>query len=134
MPVLTPTHGRPQLPPDATEPTPQTHDTRGVGALVELVGGGPVPLVGGGEVPYVNLDGAASTPPLAAVAEHVARVLPHYASVHRGAGYASRVSTALYERTRATVAAFVGARADDVVVVTRNTTDALNLLAAATPG
>ena len=31
-----------------------------------------------------------------------ARSCPYYASVHRGAGYASQVSTALYERARAT--------------------------------
>jgi selenocysteine lyase/cysteine desulfurase len=92
-----------------------------------------VPLVTGGDARYANLDNAASTPALAAVADHVTRVLPHYASVHRGAGHASLVSTALYEETRTAVAAFTGARADDTVVVTRNTTDALNLLAAAVP-
>ncbi|GAB2462155.1 aminotransferase class V-fold PLP-dependent enzyme [Xylanimonas ulmi] len=92
-----------------------------------------VPLVDGREAPYANLDVAASAPALEAVAAHVARVLPLYASVHRGAGYLSQVSTALYEQSRATIGAFVGARADDVVVVTRNTTDALNLLAGAVP-
>jgi selenocysteine lyase/cysteine desulfurase len=60
-------------------------------------------------------------------------VLPSYASVHRGAGYASKVSTALYENARAAVGAFVGAREDDVTVLTRNTTDSLNLLAACVP-
>nr|WP_238345611.1 aminotransferase class V-fold PLP-dependent enzyme [Actinopolymorpha cephalotaxi] len=78
---------------------------------------------------YANLDYAASAPCLSDVAAHLARVAPYYASVHRGAGYASRISTARYEHARAQVAAFVGARADDVVVFTRNTTDALNLLA-----
>ncbi|HET9656180.1 MAG TPA: aminotransferase class V-fold PLP-dependent enzyme [Kineosporiaceae bacterium] len=92
-----------------------------------------VPLVDGGTVRYANLDYAASAPALQAVAGHVSQVLPHYASVHRGAGYASQVSTALYESTRATVAAFVGARPGDVVVITRNTTDALNLLASCIP-
>jgi selenocysteine lyase/cysteine desulfurase len=92
-----------------------------------------VPVVDGRCVPYANLDYAASAPALQAVADHVAQVLPHYASVHRGAGYASQVSTALYESTRRTVAGFVGARADDVVVITRNTTDALNLLARCVP-
>lgn len=91
------------------------------------------PVVGGASVRYANLDYAASAPALQTVADFVCNGLEHYASVHRGAGYASQVSTAIYEGTRATVAAFVGARPDDVVVVTRNTTDALNLLASAVP-
>jgi selenocysteine lyase/cysteine desulfurase len=92
-----------------------------------------VPLVTGGTLPYANLDYAASAPALSVVAEHVATVLPYYASVHRGAGYASAVCTALLENSRACVARFVDARPDDVVVFTRNTTDALNLLAGAVP-
>ncbi|QGN35579.1 aminotransferase class V-fold PLP-dependent enzyme [Microlunatus sp. Gsoil 973] len=92
-----------------------------------------VPLVDGRSVPYANLDYAASAPALAAVVADQQRILPYYASVHRGAGFASAVSTALYEQSRATVAAFVGARSDDLTVFTRNTTDALNLLAGAVP-
>ncbi len=92
-----------------------------------------VPLVTGEQVRYANLDYAASAPALAAVAALVDEVLPFYASVHRGAGYASQVSTAVLERSRATVGRFVGARAGDVVVFTRNTTDALNLLAGCLP-
>jgi selenocysteine lyase/cysteine desulfurase len=91
------------------------------------------PLVDGRSVRYANLDYAASAPALAPVADHVARALPYYSSVHRGAGFASQVSTRLYESARQTVAQFVGARQDDVVVFTRNTTDALNLLASAVP-
>ncbi|MBO9523733.1 MAG: aminotransferase class V-fold PLP-dependent enzyme [Nocardioidaceae bacterium] len=103
--------------------------------LAALVGAGrPVPLVTGGTASYVNVDHAASTPALQAVADRVAEVLPLYASVHRGAGYASVVCTAAYEAARVAVATFVGARADDVVQVVRNTTDALNLLATAVPG
>ncbi len=103
-------------------------------ALLPVVGSDlVVPLVDGRTVRYANLDYAASAPALRAVAERVAEVLPYYSSVHRGAGYASQVSTALYEAARAEVALFVGARADDVTVITRNTTDALNLLAAAVP-
>ena len=92
------------------------------------------PLVQGGRARYVNLDYAASAPALAAVTDHLQRALPLYASVHRGAGYASQVSTAAYTAARADVAGFVGARPDDVVVFVRNTTDALNLLATAVPG
>ncbi len=105
-----------------------------IGPLLPVVGGTlQAPVIGGRVVRHVNLDYAASAPALQAVADHVTEVLPYYASVHRGAGYASQVSTNLYESARTTIAAFVGARADDVTVITRNTTDSLNLLAAAVP-
>jgi selenocysteine lyase/cysteine desulfurase len=93
-----------------------------------------VPVLGGRRVRHVNLDVAASAPALAAVSAHVARVLPYYASVHRGTGYPSQASTALVDDARVAVARHVGARLDDAVVFTRNTTDALNLLAGAVPG
>jgi selenocysteine lyase/cysteine desulfurase len=92
-----------------------------------------VPLVSGGSVRYVDLDSAASSRALEAVAARVTETLPLYASVHRGAGYLSQVSTAAYESARETVARFVGARRDDVCVLVRHTTDALNLLAGAVP-
>jgi selenocysteine lyase/cysteine desulfurase len=105
-----------------------------IGPLLPVVGGTlQAPLVNGRVVRHANLDYAASAPALQAVADHVTEVLPYYASVHRGAGYASQVSTNLYETARTTIATFVGARSTDVTVITRNTTDALNLLAAAVP-
>lgn len=93
-----------------------------------------VPLVTGGEAPYANLDLAASAPVLEEVAAHVTELLPWYSSVHRGAGYASVVCTGVLEAARDQIGAFLGARPDDVVVLTRNTTDGLNLLASAVPG
>ncbi|WP_054816748.1 aminotransferase class V-fold PLP-dependent enzyme [Nocardia arizonensis] len=93
-----------------------------------------VPLVQGGTVSYANFDYAASAPALAAVTERVSQLLPYYASVHRGAGYASRISTECYETSRDSVRRFVDAADDQVVVFTRNTTDSLNLLAACVPG
>lgn len=106
----------------------------GVRPLAACVGAGRrVPVLGGGWTPYVNLDCAATAPALVAVADAVTRLLPHYASVHRGAGLPSRTCTAAYEDARRTVHAFVGGRDDDVTVFTRNTTDALNLLATAVP-
>jgi selenocysteine lyase/cysteine desulfurase len=104
------------------------------GPLLPVVGADlTVPLVDGSSVPYANLDYAASAPALCTVADHLATVLPYYASVHRGAGYASQVSTAVLENSRECVARFVNARPDDVVVFVRNTTDAINLLAHAVP-
>ncbi|WP_084008946.1 aminotransferase class V-fold PLP-dependent enzyme [Planomonospora sphaerica] len=92
-----------------------------------------VPVRGGRLVPYANLDYAASAPCLEPVSAAVAAALPAYSSVHRGAGYASQLTTARYEQARHTVRAFVGARPGDAVVFTRNTTDATNLLARALP-
>ncbi|MEV2274941.1 aminotransferase class V-fold PLP-dependent enzyme [Nocardiopsis sp. NPDC049922] len=94
-----------------------------------------VPLVTGGRVDYANFDYAASAPCLTSVAEALSDALPHYASVHRGAGHHSQVSTDAYERARRSVARFLGARTEpaDAVVFVRGTTDALNLLARAVP-
>ncbi|MFC3979964.1 aminotransferase class V-fold PLP-dependent enzyme [Streptosporangium jomthongense] len=92
-----------------------------------------VPVRGGRLVPYANLDYAASAPCLEPVSAAVAAALPAYSSVHRGAGYASQLTTARYEQARHTVRAFVGARPDDAVIFTRNTTDATNLLARSLP-
>lgn len=90
-----------------------------------------VPLVSGEWRRYVNLDYAASAPCLVAVKQAVDELLPWYSSVHRGAGYKSLLATGAYEDAREAVRLFVGGRGDDAVVFTRNTTDALNLLAAA---
>lgn len=92
-----------------------------------------VPLVDGSRRRYVNLDYAASAPCLVSVKQAVDALLPWYSSVHRGAGYKSQLATDAYEGARGAVRAFVGGRPDDVVVFTRNTTDAVNLLAAAVP-
>ncbi|MFJ6955090.1 aminotransferase class V-fold PLP-dependent enzyme, partial [Micromonospora aurantiaca (nom. illeg.)] len=81
----------------------------------------------------INLDHAASAPCARAAADAVAGLLPWYASVHRGAGALSRRCTLAYERARQTIGDFLGARPDDHVIFTRNTTDALNLLARALP-
>jgi selenocysteine lyase/cysteine desulfurase len=92
----------------------------------------PVPTLGG-VVDYANFDHAASTPALVSVAQAVESTLRTYSSVHRGNGYASRVTSAWYEQARAEVAEFVGARPGDEVVFTRNSTDSFNLLASALP-
>lgn len=91
------------------------------------------PLSDGRAVPYANFDYAASAPCLEAVQDAITRALPYYSSVHRGAGYASQVTTEAYEQARETVRAFVGAWRRDAVVFTRNTTDSMNLLAHALP-
>ncbi|AUI49437.1 aminotransferase class V-fold PLP-dependent enzyme [Arthrobacter crystallopoietes] len=91
------------------------------------------PLLDGGAIRYANLDYAASAPALASVTAYLEQLLPYYASVHRGAGYASQVSTSVYEHSRNVLRSFVGGRTDDLVIFTRNTTDSLNLLAGCIP-
>lgn len=93
-----------------------------------------VPLVQGGTRTYANFDYAASAPALAQVCDRVNELLPYYASVHRGAGYASRISTDCYENARSSVSRFLNCAEDQVAVFTRNTTDSLNLLASCVPG
>ena len=63
-----------------------------------------VPLVDGTTSRFVNFDYAASAPPLASVHRAVTDAVEHYASIHRGQSYLSRVSTASYERARETIA------------------------------
>jgi selenocysteine lyase/cysteine desulfurase len=96
-----------------------------------LVGDGlSVPCVDGVERPYVSLDAAASTAALPTVAEHVNAFLPWYSSIHRGAGYKSQRATAAYEQARAACLAFAGRDGrDDVAIICRNTTEAINHLA-----
>jgi selenocysteine lyase/cysteine desulfurase len=99
---------------------------------IALVGdGGLVPCVDGIDRPYLNLDAAASTSALPAVAQQVAAFLPTYSSVHRGAGYRSRQATMAYEAARAAALAFAGRdeAGGDVAIICRNTTEALNHLA-----
>jgi len=101
---------------------------------LDVVGAGlTVDLPGGATVPFAHLDYAATAPCVRAAAEAVQSLLPWYGSVHRGAGIRSQTSTLEYERARDIVGDFVGTRPGDTVVFTRNTTDALNLLARALP-
>jgi selenocysteine lyase/cysteine desulfurase len=102
------------------------------GPPVPLAGDGmPVPCVDGAERPYLSMDAAASTGALPQVAARVAEFVPWYSSVHRGAGYKSQLSTCAYEDARAAAVAFAGRPrdGDDVAVICRNATEALNHLA-----
>ncbi|MFW0787550.1 aminotransferase class V-fold PLP-dependent enzyme [Gordonia sp. CPCC 206044] len=112
-----------------------TDHTPTVPALARVVGADEqVPLRSGGTVRYANLDYAASAPALAEVAQTVQASLTQYASVHRGAGHLSQITTRRYEAARETVRRFVRGRVDDAVVFTRGTTDAINLAAHITRG
>lgn len=97
----------------------------------QIVGlGVRVPRADGSAAPAINLDNAATTPALRAAWDAVERLLDVYGSVHRGAGFKSQLTSSAVEQARAIVGRFVGADArQHVVIFTRGTTEALNLLA-----
>jgi cysteine desulfurase / selenocysteine lyase len=93
-----------------------------------------VPTLTGAMVRYVNVDNAATTPVMRSALRAVEALAPHYGSVHRGSGHKARLCTAAYEQARQTIGAFVSADPDrDTVIFTKNTTEAINKLARATP-
>lgn len=105
-----------------------------IAPLLPVVGADlEVPLLDGRRARYAGLDYAATAPALTAVVDRVAALLPFTGSVHRGAGLPSQAASAAYESARRAVHRAVGGRAEDVVVFTRNTTDATNLLARSLP-
>ena len=105
--------------------------TAGLAPLAPLVGDGAlVPCVDGQQRPYLSCDAAASTPAFPSVLAAVEEFLPWYSSVHRGAGYKSQRSTDAYEGARDAVLRFARRQGgDDVAIICRNTTEAINHLA-----
>ena len=85
-------------------------------------------------VPLVYLDSAATsqkpTQVLDAIREHDER---HNANVHRGIHTLAEEATAAYEGARTKVAAFIGAADRREVVFTKNSSEALNLMANVLP-
>lgn len=75
------------------------------------------------------LDSASTTLKPRAVIDAVVRVFTHEAgNVHRGVHALSEAATAAFDGAREDIAAFLGAAADEVVLV-RGTTEAVNLVA-----
>jgi len=90
-----------------------------------------VPLYDGSTSRYVNLDNAATTPPFRTVLDCLNGFADWYASVHRGTGFKSLLSTQAYEHCRQVVADFIGADLSyHSVIFVQNATHALNKLAA----
>jgi selenocysteine lyase/cysteine desulfurase len=114
-------------------PVPDPGSLGEVGPLPAVVSESLLVPTVDGAVDYANFDHAASTPALVSVKKAVDTALRTYSSVHRGNGWASRVTSAWYEQARAEVRSFVGARDGDEVVFTRNSTDSFNLLARCLP-
>lgn len=89
-----------------------------------------IPTEGGKLVKEINFDNAATTPPLKTVLKEVQKFAPYYSSYHRGTGYKSQLSSALYEYSKNIVLDFVGGdKTKDVVIYVKNTTEAINKLA-----
>ena len=88
-----------------------------------------VRLANGRRVRHVNLDNAATTPPFKSVMNNLETEFHEYASVHRGAGRKSQLSTERYEASRQTIRRFVNGRISDYVIFTPNTTVGINQLA-----
>ena len=89
-----------------------------------------VPLLDGTLVRYVNLDNAASTPPLKSVVDGINALASYYSSVHRGTGFKSRLCTEAYDRAHKIIAEFVGADLSiNTVIFVKNATEAINKLA-----
>jgi cysteine desulfurase/selenocysteine lyase len=80
--------------------------------------------------PLIYLDSAASAQKPRQVLEAMDEVYAQgYANVHRGAHYLSQTLTDRYEAVRETVARFINARSDQEIVIARNATEAINLVA-----
>ena len=81
-------------------------------------------------VPLVYLDNAAtSQKPVQVIAELTRYYRDYNANIHRGVHTLSQEATAAYEGTRERIARFIGASRPDEVIFTRNTTEAINLVA-----
>jgi selenocysteine lyase/cysteine desulfurase len=89
-----------------------------------------VPVLDGSERPYVFLDNAASTPAFRHVMSALEEYLPWYSGVHRGTGFKSLLSTAVFDGAHDAVGRFVGTDlATNTVIFTKNTTECINKLA-----
>jgi len=89
-----------------------------------------VKLLDGSMKRYVNFDNAASTPTFRAVQEKVDEFCRWYSNVHRGTGFKSQLSSWVFEEARNIIARFVGADVTSSVIFCKNTTEAINKLAA----
>jgi len=88
-----------------------------------------VPLRDGREVTAINFDNAASTPPFISVLDEIVKFSPWYASIHRGTGYKSQLSSDFYDYSREIVAGFVNAdTTHQSVIYVKNTTEGINKL------
>ena len=80
--------------------------------------------------PLVYFDNAATSQKPRQVIEALVRYYEHYnANIHRAIHCLGEEATNAYEEARAKVAAFINAPSPECIVFTRNTTEAINLVA-----
>ncbi len=80
--------------------------------------------------PLVFLDSAASSQKPLPVLQAMQEAYEHcYANVHRGVYFLSEEATSCYEAARDKVASWINARSRGEIVMTRNTTESINLVA-----
>ncbi|MFB9354581.1 aminotransferase class V-fold PLP-dependent enzyme [Sneathiella chinensis] len=84
--------------------------------------------VHGKRLTYLDSGASAQKPKVVLDAVHKAYA-ETYANVHRGVHYLSQQSTELYEGARKTVRAHLNAASLDEIIFTKNTTEAINLVA-----
>ncbi|HUF60533.1 MAG TPA: cysteine desulfurase [Verrucomicrobiales bacterium] len=83
-----------------------------------------------GSHPLTYLDNAATSQKPAAVIDAISRFFRQdNANIHRGVHYLSVQATDLYDRARAAVAGYIGAREPREIIFVRGTTEAINLVA-----
>ncbi|MDE6049976.1 MAG: cysteine desulfurase [Paramuribaculum sp.] len=81
--------------------------------------------------PLIYLDNTATTQTPRVVVDAITDMYySHKANVHRGVHALSQEATAMLERTRETVAGFIGAEKKEEIIFTRGTTESINLVAA----
>ncbi len=98
---------------------------RSVGGDPETPGDGP-----GDDTPLVYLDNAATSHTPEPVVEAMSDYYRQYNSnVHRGIHQLSQEASVAYEEAHDTVAEFIGAAGREEVIFTKNTTEAMNLVA-----
>lgn len=80
--------------------------------------------------PFVFLDSGASAQKPAVVIDAMADTMRHqYANIHRGVYWMSERTSDAYEAVRGQVAAFLNASSHEEIIFTRNSTEAINLVA-----
>jgi cysteine desulfurase / selenocysteine lyase len=98
---------------------------RSVGGDVSIPGAGP-----DDDTPLVYLDNGATSQTPEVVIDAISRYYREYnANVHRGVHHLSQEASIAYEAAHDRVAEFVGASGREEMVFTKNTTEAMNLIA-----
>ncbi len=90
----------------------------------------PVLSLTKGDRPLVYLDNAATTQKPKSVADRIYRFYTQeYGTIHRGVYFLSQQATVFYDESRETITRFLNAARPDEIILTRGTTESINLVA-----